>query len=150
MPNKLITRREIIKTFGIGTAATLSGIPLPGFVLAQQVGGGNQLKIPQLLSGSESNGTKSFQPNFRPGISHFFPGISTPTLGINGDYLGPTLRYHNGDHIQMQVHNTIGQPTAVHWHGLHVPARVDGGPTHSIAHGSVWEPSFTIKQKALV
>ena len=36
----------------------------------------------------------------------------------------------------------------MHWHGLHIPARHDGGPHQVVEPGAVWEPSFEIKQKA--
>ena len=44
--------------------------------------------------------------------------------------------------------NNLTEPTTLHWHGLHIPARHDGGPHQVIEPGALWEPSFTIKQKA--
>ena len=53
-----------------------------------------------------------------------------------------------GDRLTLRVKNNLAEPTTLHWHGLHIPARYDGGPHQVIAPGQTWEPSFTIKQKA--
>ena len=75
-------------------------------------------------------------------------GVSTPTLGINGAYLGPTIKCRTGDRFTFRVKNNLTEPSTLHWHGLHIPARHDGGPHQVVEPGTVWEPSFEIKQKA--
>ena len=32
------------------------------------------------------------------------------------------------------------EPTTVHWHGMHLPAAMDGGPHSPIAAGGTWQP----------
>ena len=82
------------------------------------------------------------------GRSEFLAGVSTPTIGINGAYLGPTIRCRAGDRVTLRVKNALAERTTLHWHGLHIPARYDGGPHQVVEPGAVWEPSFEIKQKA--
>ena len=106
------------------------------------------VKIPPLLETVADPGGKTFALNIAPGKSEFLPGISTPTIGFNGAYLGPTIRCRAGDRITLRVRNGLAEPTALHWHGLHIPARFDGGPHQVVEPGAVWEPSFEIKQKA--
>lgn len=48
----------------------------------------------------------------------------------------------------MRVRNALPEPTTLHWHGMHLPARADGGPHQTIAPGRKWEPSWTIDQPA--
>ena len=108
----------------------------------------NPLKIPTLLEGTPGAGGKIFELNAQAGKSEFLPGISTPTLGINGAYLGPTIRCRAGDRVTLRVKNTLTEPTTLHWHGLHIPARHVGGPHQVVEPGATWEPSFEIKQKA--
>jgi FtsP/CotA-like multicopper oxidase with cupredoxin domain len=36
----------------------------------------------------------------------------------------------------------------VHWHGMHLPARYDGGPHQPIADGELWQPEWEIDQQA--
>jgi FtsP/CotA-like multicopper oxidase with cupredoxin domain len=76
------------------------------------------------------------------------PGQTTATYGFNGDYLGPTLRATDGDPVRIQVTNHLGETTTVHWHGMHLPAAMDGGPHQTIDDNSTWSPEFTIRQPA--
>ena len=36
----------------------------------------------------------------------------------------------------------------MHWHGMHLPAAMDGGPHQPIAPGATWSPTWTIDQPA--
>jgi blue copper oxidase len=107
----------------------------------------NPLKIPKLIDEGTA-ARRTYELDVAAGISNFLPDLPTPTLGINGAYLGPTIRARAGDRVTVRVKNNMAEPTALHWHGLHVPARLDGGPHRVIEPGKVWEPSFDIKQKA--
>jgi len=107
----------------------------------------NALKIPQLIKGSPA-ANKVYQLGIADGTSKFLPGLSTPTCGINGAYLGPTVRARAGDRVTMRVKNDLTEPTTLHWHGLHVPARHDGGPHQVINPDQIWDPSFEIRQNA--
>ncbi|PLX34453.1 MAG: oxidase [Hyphomicrobiales bacterium] len=82
------------------------------------------------------------------GSVEFFKGVKTPTFGVNGNFLGPSLRMRAGETVRLNVHNTIGEPATLHWHGLHVPALFDGGPHQVIEPGKIWSPEFSIKQMA--
>ena len=48
------------------------------------------------------------------------------TVGYNGVSPGPTLRMREGKPITVDVINNTDVPELVHWHGLLVPAEVDG------------------------
>ena len=100
------------------------------------------LWIPPVLTGT------TFNLEVAPSTKQFFGGPSTNTYGINGDYLGPTLIFNQGDFIQLNVTNSIGEPTTMHWHGMHVASVDDGGPHTAILDGQTWSPDFTILDKA--
>ncbi len=106
------------------------------------------LIIPPLLVPQVQNGTKVFNLTLQKGQSQFLAGTTTATLGINGNYLGPTLRASQSDKVLVNVTNHIGEATTLHWHGLHVPAAMDGGPHQMIADNASWSPQFTIQQPA--
>lgn len=106
------------------------------------------LPIPPLLVPEVRGGTKVFRLTLRQGLSRFVPGQATTTFGFNGSYLGPTLRARRNDRVQIHATNRLGEPTTVHWHGMHLPASMDGGPLQPIASGGTWGPSFTISQPA--
>ena len=102
----------------------------------------HQLLIPPMLSGENIDLTLA------PGTHEFFEGIQTPTLGVNGDILGPTLVLEKGQEVNITVNNQIGEITTIHWHGMHVSSMNDGGPHTTIAPGATWNPSFTVLDKA--
>lgn len=82
------------------------------------------------------------------GLREFMPGLRTPVLGFNQAYLGPVLRLRRGRTARVDVNNRLDEVITVHWHGLHVPGAVDGGPHTTIAPGSRWAPALEIDQPA--
>lgn len=78
----------------------------------------------------------------------FGTGALSQTLGINANYLGPALRVKSGQTLPFDVQNTLTDPIALHWHGLHIPGNVDGGPHQEILPGEIWMPDVPIAQGA--
>jgi FtsP/CotA-like multicopper oxidase with cupredoxin domain len=89
-----------------------------------------------------------FDLTAQAGSREFVPGQTTATWGVNGDYLGPTLRARRGEHVQINLHNALDEATTMHWHGMHLPAAADGGPRQMIEPGETWSPSWQIGQPA--
>ncbi|MGW0819744.1 multicopper oxidase family protein [Streptomyces sp. NPDC002845] len=109
----------------------------------------NALAIPPLAKSSvDQDGTRVFDLRMRAGGTEFEAGRKTPTWGFNGTYLGPTLRAERGEKVRVRVHNGLGEASTVHWHGMHLPARMDGGPHQMIAPGASWSPRWTVDQPA--
>ncbi len=108
----------------------------------------NTLPIPPLMEGTIKDGVRVYDLNLQTGVQEFIPGKKTKTLGINQDYLGPTLKIIDGETIRLNVKNGIGETTTMHWHGMHLPAKADGGPHQKIKAGDIWSPEWTVKQKA--
>src|SRR5579871_1784394 len=48
------------------------------------------------------------------------------TIGYNGTSPGPVLRMKEGKPVTVEVINETDVPELVHWHGLFLPAEVDG------------------------
>jgi FtsP/CotA-like multicopper oxidase with cupredoxin domain len=46
--------------------------------------------------------------------------------GFNQQVPGPILRAKKGDTISVKVKNSLSEPTIVHWHGIRLPASMDG------------------------
>ncbi|UMP06294.1 multicopper oxidase domain-containing protein [Amycolatopsis sp. EV170708-02-1] len=109
----------------------------------------NRLRVPPLLSPDpDASGVRRFELTLRPGSTELIPGKRADTWGINGDHLGPTLRMRRGDRVAMAVTNRIGEPTTLHWHGMRLPARMDGGPHQTIRPDGTWRPEWTVDQPA--
>ncbi len=103
----------------------------------------NTILIPDTLTGTVFNLT------MHTDSVQFLPGVQTFTNAFNQySYLGPTLIMNKGDMVTMNVLNTFGDTSTVHWHGLHVPAMADGGPHTVIQDGATWSPQFEIMNNA--
>ena len=60
------------------------------------------------------------------GTMRFLGDRETATYGVNGPYLGPALRLRRGETVTVQVTNNVPENITMHWHGLIIPADVDG------------------------
>jgi blue copper oxidase len=107
------------------------------------------LAIPPLAASHlDDRGRRVFDLRAQEGRSDFGAGREVRTWGFSGDYLGPTLRVARGEQVVVNVTNGLAETTTVHWHGMHLPATMDGGPHQPIAAGGTWSPSWTIDQPA--
>jgi FtsP/CotA-like multicopper oxidase with cupredoxin domain len=109
----------------------------------------NALSVPPLApSRLDAQGRRVFDLRAQAGRRNLVPGGTTATWGFNGDYLGPTLRAKRGEKVVVNVTNALAEPTTVHWHGMHLPAKMDGGPHQTVQPGGTWSPTWTIDQLA--
>ena len=104
------------------------------------------LRIPGLLDARKLANSVSLA--VQDGTTEFFPGRTSKTLGYNGSYLGPTIRVNRGDEVEIAVTNALNEDTTVHWHGLLIPAELDGSPHQLIRPGATWRPRLPIRQPA--
>lgn len=102
----------------------------------------NPLWIPDTLNGT------NFNLNVQTGTMVFYTGFNTPTYGINGNFLAPTLFLNKDDTVQLNVTNNLIFETTMHWHGFHVPPESDGGPHQMIMPGDTWSPRFRVMNTA--
>ena len=80
------------------------------------------------------------------------PGQSSPFLLYQTEQAGqsfqnPILRIESGARFTASLDNTLAQPTIIHWHGLQVPAAMDGHPASTIAPGSRFAYDFTVRNR---
>ncbi len=108
----------------------------------------NQVHIPPLDEGRIENGRRVFDLDFAPAVHDFGTGRPTDIWGVNGAYLGPTLRAERGESVTVNVTNSLDEDTTTHWHGMHLPAVADGGPHQPIEPGDTWSPEWDIDQPA--
>ena len=63
-----------------------------------------------------------------------FTGAPRAATVVNGQLPGPLLRWREGDSVTLRVTNRLSVPSSIHWHGMIVPADMDGVPGLSF-HG---------------
>jgi len=78
-----------------------------------------------------------------------FTGTTRQAIVVNGQLPAPTLRMRQGEEVTIRVTNRLREQTSIHWHGLIVPADMDGVPGLSfdgIAPGATFTYRFKVNQ----
>jgi FtsP/CotA-like multicopper oxidase with cupredoxin domain len=77
----------------------------------------------------------------------FVPGGPTPAWTYNGLLPGPLIRAAVGNRVIVHFRNSLPEETTIHWHGLRIPAAMDGMPDLSqppIAPGGTFDYDFVV------
>jgi len=134
-----LSRRTFVKGLALGGAAASLGFT-PTSISAQ--------KRPSQQPTSVLSGT-----NFDLKIDETsvnVTGVTRTALTVNHSLPAPTLRWQQGDTVTLRVSNmTSDEDTSVHWHGLLLPANMDGVPGmsfHGIAPGNSYLYRFNVRQ----
>lgn len=78
-----------------------------------------------------------------------FTGTPRPATVVNGQIPAPLLRFKEGDTVTLRVRNELPSRSSIHWHGLIVPADMDGVPGLSfegIPSGGMYVYRFKVNQ----
>lgn len=110
--------------------------------LVLQASAQNPIAIPPLLE------EDTLQLTVAEHVHQFYPGVNTTTYGVNGPYLGPTLIMQRGDTARLRLINDLPQLTSMHWHGMHVPGDMDGGPQREVLPGEQWDVKYQVDNPA--
>ena len=131
-----MSRRRFVQGLAIGGAiAALDGNGWPAF-------GETAPHSPKILTGKHFELTIDSLP-----VN--FTGKRSIATAINGSVPGPTLRWREGDTVTVAVTNRLKTPTSIHWHGIRLPADMDGVPGLSysgIAPGKTFHYRIPVEQ----
>ena len=98
-----------------------------------------------------------------PGTANLLPGAATRVWRYQGQanggaadslqtiadsYLGPILRLQRGQNLKLRFHNQIPDASIVHWHGLSLPAAMDGHPHFAVQQGATYDYEYRILNRA--
>ena len=160
MPNNAdyqLARRTLLKSLGcVGVGAiTPSFLTSCGRSTDSPFGEdgppiGGMLPVPSMLEGTLIDGVRVFSLTLQPGSVEWVPGSPTATYGVNGPLLGPTLHLRVGESVRIEVTNSLAESSTLHWHGMELPARSDGGPYQPIAPGATWKSEFDVIQRPMM
>ncbi|WP_032610542.1 copper resistance system multicopper oxidase [Pseudomonas syringae] len=76
-------------------------------------------------------------------------GSPRTAMTVNGGLPGPLLRWREGDTVTLRVKNRLKDTTSIHWHGILLPANMDGVPGLSfdgIAPDGLYVYRFKVRQ----
>src|ERR1700687_721671 len=130
-PSRMCRRR-----FGQGRAAGTLLLGAGGFW------GRTPTAAPKLLSGTQ----------FDLSIDELavnYTGAVRVATAVNGQVPAPLLRWREGDVVTLRVTNRLRVRSSIHWHGMIVPADMDGVPGLSfrgIAPGETFVYRFPVNQ----
>ena len=153
-------RRNFIKNTGLGAGSILAGSSMVSFLAAC---GNNNMKGGGMMGGQPTSVTEGDFSRLLP-VPNTVTGNATLTAqetiaNINGSnisvlgyqtngILGPTIRINSGNNTNINFQNNLSEKSNIHWHGLKVPANMDGHPEDIINAGSNFNYRFPINQRA--
>ncbi len=134
-------RRFIQGLAAAGAVSTLGLWPKPGWALRSP-------GQPEVLAGTEFD--------LRVGETLVnYTGRTRPAVTVNGSLPAPILRWKEGTTVALRVRNELprgsihGPDTSIHWHGILLPANMDGVPGMSfdgIRPGESYLYRFQVRQ----
>ncbi len=119
-----MNRRDFLKT----GAALSSAAMLPAAVLAESAKLENVKKFPQPIKYRMAGDVKEFEIFIDITEVEFAPAMKLHMLAFNNQVPGPEIRVNQGDNVRVVFKNKTELNHTIHWHGLHVPWRMDGVP----------------------
>ena len=151
----MINRRQFLRITGAGAA----GLVTSGMTSLLSVGEANAARqeskgfTPDLdITLKATTGEIPILPGDHTGVWQFqgqvLKGDRASLASLERSYLGPIIRARRGQKVRIRFTNEIADQTIVHWHGLHVPADMDGHPRLVIPRGETYVYEFEIRNRA--
>jgi FtsP/CotA-like multicopper oxidase with cupredoxin domain len=85
------------------------------------------------------------------GMKTYGSSKPTPVWTYNGSVPGPFIDAKVGDRVIIKFKNSLPEPTTIHWHGIRLPATMDGtlAMQNPIPPGESFRYEFTFKDAGL-
>jgi len=93
-----------------------------------------------------AEGVVSVKLEAKPADIELAPGHEVRMWTYNGSFPGPRIEANVGDRVRVQFTNSLSESTTIHWHGLRVPAAMDGVPAvqREIPPGGTFTYEFVV------
>lgn len=134
-----LSRRQFIQASGVALCA--GAVPLSARAAEPQPA----MPVPPLL---ESRRGQPIFLTLQQTHWAFKPGVRAEAWGINGSYLGPTVRVWSGDDVKMIYSNRLPESVAMTVCGLQVPGPLIGGAARMMSPNADWSPVLPVRQSA--
>ncbi len=169
-----LTRRNFIRFAGAGAATAVLAACTPKTTTPAPTGAGETplpaTGLPQAtLPPPTAVASADFAPDVEIALKAvqdtavIFPNVTTNVWRIRGEllqgdasalqsipdsYLGPILRLRKGQKVRIHFTNELPEESIIHWHGLHVPAEMDGHPQYVVGNGETYVYEFEVRNRA--
>lgn len=94
--------------------------------LTQPLGWDEDIRLPEAEDLDPDPNVLEVNIQAREEEIELLPGVKTRMWTYNGLVPGPLLRAKRGDRLIVHFTNQLPEPTTIHWHGVEVPASMDG------------------------
>ncbi len=119
-----MNRRDFLKTTTVLSAAVL----MPHYLLTSEARAANNSRFPVALEPKMDGDVKEFHLFIDIYQHEVVPGFQFHTLAFNNRVAGHEFRVKQGGRVRVILKNKTELNHTIHWHGLHVPWRMDGVP----------------------
>jgi FtsP/CotA-like multicopper oxidase with cupredoxin domain len=126
--------------------------PAPGGRPAPPAGWDDAVRLPEAVDINPASDVVEVNLDASVTPLEVTPGLTTPVWTYNGLLPGPLIRAHVGDRVIVHLTNDLPEDTTVHWHGVRVPAAMDGVAGHSqaaVPPGGSFDYAFTVPDASL-
>ena len=142
-----LQRREFLKLAAIGGLAAGSGLVLPRRLMATQPDR-ERVEVDLYMAPATAQLKAGAPTPVWKYTGRVRKGSPSVLENIPGSYLGPTFRVRRGTTVIVHMHNQLPEATITHWHGLDIPARMDGHPIYAVPPGASFTYKFVVDQRA--
>ena len=166
-----ITRRHFLRLAGAGAATAVFAACKPQAIIPTLTAGETAVSPIAILPTTTPTATLASNSVIDTEILlravkdqlNIFPNVATNVWRIQGEllegdsnalqllpetYLGPVLRGHKGQRMRIRFENELDEESIIHWHGLDVPADMDGHPQYAVESGGSYQYEFELLNRA--
>ncbi len=153
MINYKADRRQFLKYSSLGVAAvTFPQILLANNKIVKSYSNANFKADVELEFTAKSAFIQILNHGNKTKVQKFYAkvlkGDPNTLLQLKDNYLGPVINLQQGQKVRVFFNNQLGEPSIIHWHGLHVPERSDGHPMYAIQSGEQYIYEFEVLNRA--
>ena len=151
----MINRRQFLKATGAGAAAFVTGeitslVEASGATITSKSAErfNPDLDIDLIATAAEISVFQGNPTRVWSYRAQLLKGDPASLIHLEKSYLGPIIRARTGQKVRIRFTNDVADETIVHWHGMHVPANMDGHPRFVIPQGKSYIYEFEIRNRA--
>ncbi len=150
-----VSRRDFLRLTGgfAALAGVGSGTVVPSLPSAVAATGGGQGAAPDVEIALKATRARiAILPGQQTEVwtygGELLKGDPASLQVMPDSFLGPIIRIRKGQQVRVRFTNDLPEQSIIHWHGLHVPERMDGHPRDVVGPGGSYLYEFPVLNRA--